>query len=225
MGADKILFRCSSLSEIMTNGRSKTEVLGDTAKSQCLKAFLQHKYGYREEIHTDSMMKGKLLESEAIAILSRFTGVFLKKNIERRKNNYITGECDVIGKNQVIYDIKTSENIRTFFDVEEVSKAYYWQAQGYMELWQIPEYKLTYVLIPDSEEMIERKISRLSFHLIGDDFNKAKKQIIHNNEIIKTMPIEDRIKMFDISYSEMIIKTAYERIEVCREYIKQKYKF
>lgn len=220
-----IKFRCSSLSDIMTNARSKTEALSETAKTQCLKTFLAYKYIYYEEIYSDAMMKGKLLESSAIGILSEYEGVFLKKNTKRRTNDYITGECDVIGKNNVIYDIKISENLRTFFEVEEVSKNYYWQAQGYMELWQIPNYKLTYVLMPDTDEMIERKISRLSFHLVGEDFEKAKDQIIRNNEIIHQMPIQERIKIFDIEYNLEDILSLYVRIDICREYIKEKFSF
>lgn len=222
---NKIIFRCSSLANIMTNARSKTEILGDTAKSECLKTFLGAKYGYHEEIHTDAMMKGKLLESEAIGILSEYEGTFLKKNTERRSNDYITGECDVIGKNKVIYDIKISENIRTFFDVDEVSKNYYWQSQGYMELWGIANYKLTYVLMPDTDEMIERKIARLSFHLVGNDFELAQKQIIHNNQIIKNIPLSDRIKIFNIEYNNKDISSLYERVEECRKYIKEKYNY
>ena len=219
----KILFRCSSLSDIMTNGRSKTETLGETAKTQCLKTFLQYKYGYYEEIHTDGMMKGKLLESEAISLLSVLEGTYLKKNKERRSNDYITGECDLLGKNDEIYDIKISENIRTFFDVDDVSKNYFCQGQGYMNLWEKSKYKLTYVLLPDSVEMIERKISRLSYHLIGDDFEKAQKQLIHNNDIIKTMPIEDRIKIFEFDYDAEFMNQVNERVDVCRDYIKTKY--
>ena len=218
-----IKFRCSSLSDIMTNGRSKTETLGETAKSQCLKTFLAYKYGYYEEIHTDAMMKGKLLESEAISLLSVYKGTYLKKNKERRSNDYITGECDLTSKNGIISDIKISENIRTFFDVEDVSKNYFCQGQGYMNLWELPNYELTYVLLPDTEEMIERKISRLSFHLVGDDFERAQKQLIHNNDIIKNMPIEDRIKIFKFDYDPEFMNQVFERVEVCREYIKTKY--
>lgn len=223
---NKIKFRCSSLSDIMTNARSKSEsALSETAKTQCLKTFLAFKYGYYEDIHTDGIMKGRLLESSAIGILSEYENVFLKKNTERRTNDFITGECDVIGKNNVIYDIKISENLRTFFEVEDVSKNYYCQAQGYMELWQIPNYKLTYVLMPDTDEMIERKISRLSFHLVGEDFEKAKDQIIRNNEIIHQMTIDERIKIFNIEYNIDDILSLYDRIEVCREYIKEKFSF
>lgn len=262
----KILFRCSSLSEIMTGemgltqnqqneldnlkkryelycydqigkpltdiqsqkmydliSKSENKELSQTAKTQCLKTFLAYKYGYYEEIHTDGMMKGKLLESEAISLLSQYEGVFLKKNIERKKNDYITGECDVLGKNDVIYDIKIPENIRTFFDVEYVSKNYFCQGQGYMNLWEKSKYKLTYVLLPDSVEMIERKIARLSYHLIGDDYIKAQKQLIHNNDIIKTMPIEDRIKIFEFDYDPEFMQQVNERVDVCRDYIKTKY--
>jgi hypothetical protein len=218
-----IKFRCSSLSDIMTNGRSKTETLGETAKSQCLKTFLAYKYGYYEEIHTDGIMKGRLLESEAISILSVYKGTYLKKNKERRSNDYITGECDLISKNGIISDIKISENIRTFFDVEDVSKNYFCQGQGYMNLWELQNYELTYVLLPDTDEMIERKISRLSFHLVGEDFEKAQKQLIHNNDIVKNMPIEDRIKIFKFDYDPEFMNQVFERVEVCREYIKTKY--
>jgi hypothetical protein len=203
--------------------KSQNKELSQTAKSQCLKTFLAYKYGYYEEIHTDAMMKGKLLESEAIGLLNEFNGFYLKKNKERRSNDYISGECDIEGKKDDIYDIKICENIRTFFDVEDVSKNYFCQGQGYMNLWQKSNYKLTYVLMPDSEEMIERKISRLSFHLVGDDFEKAQKQLIHNNDIIKTMDVKDRIKIFEFDYDPEFMNQVFERVEVCREYIKTKY--
>lgn len=142
--------------------KNNTEI-GDTAKSFVLDTFLQNEFGYKDVVTNDAMMKGLLLESDAIALVSKFENKFYKKNKERKSNNWIMGELDVKAIDH-IKDIKVSKDLKTFAKVTEVKKQYYYQALGYMWLWNIPKYSLTYVLLPNTEEMIERQCSRLSFN-------------------------------------------------------------
>ena len=199
--------------------KSKNTEISETSKTFVLDTFLQKEFGYSKIVTSDAMMKGLLLESEAIALVSKHENKFYKKNKERKSNSYVMGELDVKASDH-IKDIKVSQNIETYAKVNEVSKQYYYQALGYMWLWGIPKYSLTYVLLPDSEEMIERQLSRLSFLLVGEDYEVAKDQIIHNNKVIEKLPIELRIKTFDFEYNQDDVNLLIEQITKAREYYK-----
>jgi len=193
--------------------------ISETTKTFVLDTFLKREFGYEETITNDAMMKGLLLESDAIALVSKFENKFYKKNKERKSNDWIMGELDVKAIDH-IKDIKVSKDLKTFAKVTEVKKQYYYQALGYMWLWDIPKYSLTYVLLPNTEEMIERQCSRLSFHLVGEDYEIAKDQIIHNNKLIEKLPIEMRIKTFDFEYNHEDCENLKEQILRAREYYK-----
>jgi len=60
-----ILFRCSQLGDLMSNARSKTEVLGLTAKKVVRKQWLKDVYGYQEVLTTAPILKGLRMEGES----------------------------------------------------------------------------------------------------------------------------------------------------------------
>jgi hypothetical protein len=78
-----------------------------------------------------------------------------KKNAERRKNDWITGEADLVC-DDCIRDIKTSWSIETFPVLAELGegKTYYWQLQAYMELWDKPKAEICYCLVDTPEHLI-----------------------------------------------------------------------
>ena len=53
-----MIFRCSSLGKLMTNPRSKTEVLSETAKSYIKQLAKENYYNYKTTIETKQMRKG-----------------------------------------------------------------------------------------------------------------------------------------------------------------------
>lgn len=199
--------------------KQKNTSISETAKSFVLDTYLKKEFGYSKVITTDGMMKGLLLESDAIALVSKFENKFYKKNKERKSNDWVMGELDVKASDH-IKDIKVSQNIETFAKVDDVSKSYYYQALGYMWLWGLPKYSLTYVLLPDTEEMIERQCSRLNFNLVGEDYEIAKDQIIHNNKVIEKLPLDLRIKTFNFDLNIDDIESIKEQISKAREYYK-----
>lgn len=199
--------------------KQKNTDISETAKTFVFDTYLQNEYGYKKIISSDAMMKGLLLESDAIALVSKFENKFYKKNKERKMNDFIMGELDVKATDH-IKDIKVSQNIETYATVSKVNKNYYYQALGYMWLWGIPKYSLTYVLLPDTDDMIERQLSRLNFLLVGEDYEMARDQIIHNNNVIKGLPIELRIKTFDFELLDDDIELLKEQIIRAREYYK-----
>lgn len=217
--------RCSSLGKIMTDPKLKTDKeagnLSETAKTYIEELFLLKNYGYREIVQTDEMKKGNLCEVDSMILVQKVLKGDLrtrhKKNIE---NEFITGTPDIV-LSDCVEDIKTSWNLRTFFNAEP-SKDYIAQGQGYMELTGCKKFRLIYCLVPTPEiimENLERKLYyQYENHDQNSDYLEALEQLHKNNDLILDIPIEKRAKVFEYNYDGEYIKDAYRRIERAREY-------
>lgn len=146
-----ILFRCSSIGKLMTEPKTLKEgPLSVGAKTYIRQLAAQEIFGVEFEVSAKTMEKGNLVEAEAIALLSRVRGLALAKNTERRRNEWITGECDLFNAPAKRgHDLKSSWSVQTFpicvADCED--KLYEWQARGYMALWDADEWEVDYALV------------------------------------------------------------------------------
>ena len=87
-----LLIRCSQLGQLMTEPKSKADKdagnLSETAKTLMLEIFLWEKYGYKERVMTDAMMKGLLCEQDSMKLVQDVLGgEFRLKN----KVNFLFG--------------------------------------------------------------------------------------------------------------------------------------
>jgi len=224
---DNILFRCSSAGALLTEPKAKAAKdagqLSETAKSLVQSMWLQNTYGYREYLQTDAMTKGLECEQDSMELVqSVLGGQFRVKNRERLQNQYIIGTPDTI-LDDCIEDIKTSFNLRTFYEAEPTT-LYLTQAQCYMELVGIPKYRLIYALIPNSPELIAKQCESLAYKFDkqydNPDYIEQCEQIKHNNAVIETIPIEKRIKVYHFDFQNETIERLYSKIETAREYYK-----
>lgn len=211
MNANNILFRCSQLGRLMTEPRSKSEKLSETAKSLCLELFIEHKYGRRKQITSKYMEKGIAVEEAGITAyniyLVQTTGqrVVLQKNTERRSNEFITGEPDII--TPILADVKSSWDIFTFMETKfgKLNKDYFWQLQGYMMLFGHEEANLVYTLQNTPDEIIERE---------------TRWRTCQENEFkFDDMPFEDRIFLINVKRDDDAIQAIQEKVIFAREYI------
>lgn len=150
-----ILIRCSSLGKIMTEPK-KGETVSAGAKTYLMNLAKQGVYGYTEEISSKYMEKGIIVEPEAIELYNSVRFEALQKNTERREDEYITGECDLVVPNVRGIDIKSSWSLSTFPVVSEDcdDSGYEWQARGYMRLWDVPEWEIAYCMVSTPEDLI-----------------------------------------------------------------------
>lgn len=133
-------FRCSSLHKIVGEPKLKSQNLTETAKSYIRDCVKEDTFGFKSFLGNKQTQKGQMLEDEAIkqSGLARFCEY--KKHIDRAENDWITGECDILDKdNRLIIDTKCSWDIGThpFFADEAMDKVkksgYDWQMQGYRQ--------------------------------------------------------------------------------------------
>lgn len=221
---DNQLIRCSALGRIMTNDRSGKS-MGQTAKTYLEELFLQVKYGIRKDVVSKYISKGLAVEESAIALLSKVHDEFYTKNDEFKSNEFICGTCDII-QDGVIRDIKSAWDATTFpfFEHELPKKDYYYQAHGYMWLWDAKEAFIDYVLIDTPEQLIEDEKRRTAWKMgiiddVNQDYLNACAEIDRNHRFSQ-IPDEERVKSFRIERDEKVIDAIKERVLECREYLK-----
>jgi hypothetical protein len=217
-----MIVRCSSLGKLMTEPRSKSEVLSQTAKSYIEDLFNELEFGYRKEFSSRYTDKGLEMEDEAIQFASeQFDWEFVVKNTERFTNDYITGEPD-INTDNLLADIKCSWSLDTYpmFEADLKNKDYYWQLQGYMWLTGKTEAELVYCLMNTPLQIVDDEVRRAHWKagLIDEDIDlRHEVQLKHNYDNI---PSKLRVKRYIVERDDKAIEKIIEKVEIAREYYK-----
>lgn len=146
--------RASSLSELMTDPKGKDETLSVGAKTAIAKQAKQFVYGYDEQFSSKYTEKGLLVEDRSIELLNSVTFSSHKKNTERKTNEWLTGEADIVADK--IIDIKSSWSLATFPAVaaDGENKAYEWQLRAYMMLWDLDQAEIAYCLVSTPDHLV-----------------------------------------------------------------------
>ena len=167
----ELLFRCSSIGELMTEPKSKAEVLSVGAKTHVRTLAAQAILGVDFDADSKEMAKGIQCEDESIALVGRVYGLKLAKNTVRLTNGYLTGECDVwTPETREIRDTKTAWSAATFpitfDDVSPASvKLYTWQLRGYLWLWDGIRAWCDYTLVDTPEALV--RYEPLQLHVVS----------------------------------------------------------
>lgn len=116
----------------------------------------EHVYGYKLEVDTKYMEKGKACEQEAIELINYLRFKSYEKNTERRESEYLTGECDIYVPGVKTIDTKVAWSIATFPSVSEDAhdSLYEWQGRAYMKLWDVPEHEVVFTMLDTPEQLI-----------------------------------------------------------------------
>ncbi len=162
----QVLFRCSSIGKLMTEPKTKAEGPLSVGAKTYIRSLVAQEIFTDFEISSKEMEKGRLVESDGIALLNRVRGLALVKNSERRSNEWIIGECDLYDPaRRRGHDIKCPWSIATFpilpADCED--KLYEWQMRGYMMLWDADEWEVNYTLISTPEELVRYEAQTMHF--------------------------------------------------------------
>jgi hypothetical protein len=205
--------------------------------SKGVKTYLEqlHKeevFDKREEIRSKYLDKGIQCEEESLSLYTEVTGVLVinnngKKNRtddegSRRTNEFITGQPD--NKQGKIREFKTSWSLATYPMHEDsiTNVDYWWQCQGYMELFNLEKAELIYCLVDTPEELINDEMRRTGWKLgftadIPDDLEKE----IRRNMTFSDIPAELRVKVFPVERDRLAMRQLEEQLIRCRTYMNQ----
>lgn len=163
----KPLFRASQVGRLMAYPEKDT--LADGAMSLVYEMEKQIMLGWRPNLNTFEIQKGRDVEDQTIALYNQVSGNFYTKNKERKKSDLLTGECDIIEYDEdVILDIKSAYSKDTFpLSIKEGSKKLYeWQLDTYMHLWDVNNSGLVFGLVDTPEHLI-KKSEPDDWHIVG----------------------------------------------------------
>lgn len=201
-------FRCSSLGKLMTEPTAAAakagEVLSVGAKTYIRSLASQEILGIDFEVSSKQMEKGKIVEGDGIALLNRVRGLSLTKNVERRTNEWISGEADLFdAARRRGHDLKCSWSAATFpITVADcVDKDYEFQMRGYMWLWDADEWEVNYALLDTPEGLIGYE--PLQMHVVGH------------------IPEHHRLTTWVVKRDAAIEARIREKVEAAREYMRE----
>ena len=205
--------RCSSLKSLMTGRPLKSGGLdfGDTVKSMIKRQVIFDVFGYRKSTDNQYTEKGKILEDDAIRAVGLLTGTMPIKNTERRNNQWIQGECDVLTPT-ALRDIKCSWSMDThpwfIEDAEAKVKecGYDWQGQGYMWLWDRELHYVDFVLLPTPSTLL-----------------KPWDDEIEHIDMVQAIPLQHRITTVKIERDESMQEAIKARMAQAIPYYVDRY--
>lgn len=198
-------WRPSQLGKLMSNSRSKSDPLSETAKGEIRRIAKQDFFGYNTEIKTKPMIKGTDWEQEGINLLNdvRFTNY--TKNKVRVENEYMTGCCDII-TDDLIIDIKSPWSLETFpaTSSEGESSDYEWQGRAYMWLYDRPSFELVYTMFTTPDELLT-EWDNLSIHRVDHIPSHHRVTVIsYERDLDREEEIRERLIYCNEYYSKYI---------------------
>lgn len=211
--------RCSAIGEIMAYP-DKNE-LPKGAITYLHTWVKEQVYNRKKEFTSKYTDKGICCEDDAIDMLADYYGWGLvTKNDEMYQDEYTTGTPDLV-LSDLIPDIKNSWDCFSFplFDTK-LDTGYEWQMQGYMNLTGRNNAAVIYVLMDATIEIINDEARRNMYNLnlpevTTDLYNKVKANMTYSH-----LPVELRVKRFNVKRDDKKIKQIKDRVQLCREYIK-----
>jgi hypothetical protein len=202
-----ILFRASALSAIMTDGKGKDE-LSVGAKTYVTKLAKEMVYGYDERISSKYMDKGIRVEDASIDLYNAVMLASYAKNTERRTNDWLTGEADIVATHKII-DIKSSWSLTTFPVLAEQGedKGYEWQLRAYMMLWEKPYAEIAYCLVSTPDDLIGWEAP--SLHQV-DYINRELRVTVvpYERDLVLEEKIKVKVEAARLYYDEMVREIA-----------------
>ena len=186
----------------------KAKTLSETAKTYVKECVKRELYGFREQVESKYLDKGKLCEDDAIGVVGEATDRFYVKHVGRMENQWLTGEPDILEPDYG-RDTKCSWSIKThpFFDQEaqdDVKDAGYdWQMRAYMMLYDRPKWFVDYVLLPTPVDCLKW----------GDD-------PVMLIDAVERVPLKHRVKSVEIVRDMAIEKLMIEKLTMAQQYAK-----
>ena len=212
--------RCSSLGKIMTNPKSKGEVLSQTAKTYIKELVIEETLGIKKEFSSRYTDKGNIQEDTAIEMASKVLSLpFALKNTEYFENEFIKGTPDLILEDEIV-DIKCSWDGTTFpwFEDELPNKDYYWQMVGYMWLTGRTKARIVYCLVDTPEDIVQDEIRRTSWKKFEIDVTEETETEVRAKHEFSHISENKRIRTYLVELTDEDIAKVTERVLEANKY-------
>jgi hypothetical protein len=211
--------------------RAADPELSSTAIKYLIGRYAWEKYGKRTPSYgftSSPAEKGNRLELEAIEMLSQLDKKPYGKSMEKVKNDFLIGQCDVFHKpGRKIMDVKVSWNINKFLGYHEspLERTYWYQMQGYMELYDADEAEVCFVLVNTPQDLVIREKEKLNDKYLRGEITRDKYN--DDSEILSfalnynNMPLKRRVIRQKIERYKDIMPLIYNNVLKCRLWLNE----
>lgn len=208
----------------------KTEPLSKTTISA-----LMRQYGwkiYNKKVAANGsdpllfLKKGTDMEEEAAELLSKIDKVKYTREVETRENTHIIGRCDIFNPGKII-DTKISWNVNAFLKARTtpLSKRHWYQMQGYMELYDVNQAEVVFLLLNTPPELIEREKVKLQTRFMIGEIDREKYELdmenIESAFTYSNIPLKRRYFKFKVAREKQIFEKIYKKIDNARVWMEQ----
>lgn len=225
---DNFVMRASCLYYLFTPPRDKKDKeagnLSVTAKDFLYEVYMEAKYGIVYDLESKELRKGKMVEEKIIDILSVLDGKSYKKNTERKTNDWITGEADIV--HEIIDETKAPWDMSTLLPHlhKDIPDLYYYQNQGYQYLWGKQQGRINWVLVDCPFELYQEEEKKVYYKtgVIWDQdpvYLAAIAQLRRQLIVEDYVPIQERIIRKVIDRDETIISGIPDRVTKARQFL------
>lgn len=153
------------------------------------------------ELDFFTLGKGIQCECDSIDLYNEVKDTLYIKNAERVTSGLLTGECDLIDKDEsIVIDIKTAYSKKTYPLMLKMSKLYEWQLRAYMHLYNVDNAELAYCLVNTPPHLIVKKDPE-NWHVVDD------------------VPLKLRVSSLMIHRDLEKEQQLLNRLELCSQYI------
>lgn len=172
------------------------------------------------------LKKGTDMEVEAVELLSKIDKTEYKLSAEKIENEYLVGQCDIICRDRnLIIDTKVSWNVNSFLKnrTSSLDEKYWYQMQGYMELYDVNEAEVVFLLLNTPPELIEReRVKLLNRFMIGEidrdkydiDLDNIESAFTYNNT-----PLKKRYFRYRVKRDKGVIDAIYKKADKARLWV------
>jgi len=234
------------------NLKSKQYELSTTAKNTCAEIVFSERFGRRYSLENKFFEKGILVEKESRDILTDVLGIRLVADKQRKANEWVIGERD-IKSNDVIIDIKSTWDFNTFSNhlLDSKEEFYFRQLDSYMDLWDIKDSILAFVLVDTPIHILNQEITRQNFRKfflddsgeIMDTRIEDVKKIVYDHlfsrqalenfcqqsgtiriewfDDFKEIPISERVHLISHKFDKVRIEQRNESLTLCRKFMNE----
>lgn len=207
-------------------------ILSDGAKTHLMDVYIFLTTGRKGDIENRYIKKGNMVEDDSITLYSRVKKQFFKKNETHLHNTWIKGTPDIfegesIHEARVLPDIKSSWNIRTFYQTfgKKINQLYFWQIIAYMWLTGARKGSIAYCLVDTPESLIQAEMDKIWYRM-GKPLTDSPLYLSACEEIKKEMtysdvPFEKRLLEYEVEWKDEYIEKIKKYVEAGREYLKE----
>lgn len=213
---------------------AKLQRFNDPELSVAAKKYLIKRYSWAKynrgtlpaEQKSSFLIKGNELESDGIEVMKLRDSIDYERPCEFAENAYLFGRCDIISKeNNKIVDVKVSWGIHSYLPhhITKLSEKYWWQMQGYMELYNVDHAEVCYILLNTPAHLLERERAKhTEKYLFGEiDCEKYEEEMEKCDLCYdySKIPAKRKVMTFVVEREPNLMEQVYKKVERCRQWL------